>query len=130
LFNLDYVTFKNFFTPGYALMIRAVVQRRQFGNTNELELKIKNITMLPDVRDELIKSVMLRMPINSLNTDIINNLKNIVHKEPGKALLRFNIYDAEENINIEMFSRNQKVSVSDELLGYLASRSDIEFRLN
>ena len=73
---------------------------------------------------------MLRMPINSLNTDIINNLKKIVHKGPGKALLRFNIYDAEENINIEMFSRNQKVSVSDELLGYLASRSDIEFRLN
>jgi len=70
------------------------------------------------------------MPINSLNPDIINNLKNIVHKGPGKALLRFNIYDAEENINIEMFSRNQKVSVSDELLGYLASRSDIEFRLN
>ncbi len=130
LFNLDYVTFKNFFTPGYALMIRAVVQPRQFGNTNELELKIKNITMLPDVRDELIKSVMLRMPINNLSPDIISDLKRIVHKGPGKALLRFNIYDAEENINIEMFSRNQRISVSDELLSYLASRSDIEFRLN
>jgi DNA polymerase-3 subunit alpha len=130
LFNLDYVTFKNFFTPGYALMIRAVVQPRQFGNTNELELKIKNITMLPDVRDELIKSVMLRMPINNLGPDIISDLKRIVHKGPGKALLRFNIYDAEENINIEMFSRNQRISVSDELLSYLGSRSDIEFRLN
>jgi DNA polymerase-3 subunit alpha len=130
LFNLDYVTFKNFFTPGYALMIRAVVQPRQFGNTNELELKIKNITMLPDVRDELIKSVMLRMPINNISPDIISDLKRIVHKGPGKALLRFSIYDAEENINIEMFSRNQRISVSDELLSYLASRSDIEFRLN
>jgi DNA polymerase-3 subunit alpha len=130
LFNLDYVTFKNYFTPGYALMIRAVVQPRQFGNTSELELKIKNITMLPDVRDELIKSIMLRMPINSLNPEFINDLKKIVSKDPGKAQLRFNIFDAEENINIEMFSRNQKVSVSDELLSYLASRSDIEFRLN
>jgi len=44
-------------------MIRAVVQPRQFGNTNELELKVKNITMLPNVRDELIKSVMLRMQL-------------------------------------------------------------------
>jgi len=130
LFNLDYVTFKNFFTPGYALMIRAAVQPRQFGNTSELELKIRNITMLPDVRDELIKSVMLRMPIDTVTPDIIGDLKKIVHKGPGKALLRFNIYDAEENINIEMFSRNQRVSVSDELLGYLASRPDIEFRLN
>jgi DNA polymerase-3 subunit alpha len=130
LFNIDYVTFKNFFTPGYALMIRAVVQPRQFGNTNELELKVKNITMLPNVRDELIKSVMLRMPINSLNPEIIDDLKKIIHKDPGKAQLRFKIYDAEENIDIEMFSRNQKVSVSDELLGYLATRSDIEFRLN
>ena len=130
LFNLDYVTFKNFFTPGYALMIRAAVQPRQFGNTSELELKIRNITMLPDVREELIKSVMLRMPIDTVTPDIIGDLKKIVHKVPGKALLRFNIYDAEENINIEMFSRNQRVSVSDELLGYLASRPDIEFRLN
>jgi DNA polymerase-3 subunit alpha len=130
LFNLDYVTFKNFFTPGYALMIRAVVQPRQFGNTNELELKIKNITMLPDVREELIKSIMLRIPIGNVTTDIIDNLKRIVNNEPGKASLRFNIYDAEENINIEMFSRKQRVTVSDELLGYLASRPEIEFRLN
>jgi DNA polymerase-3 subunit alpha len=130
LFNLDYVTFKNFFTPGYALMIRAVVQPRQFGNTSELELKIRNITMLPDVREELIKTLMLRMPIIDVTSDIIGDLKKIVHKGPGKALLRFNIYDAEENINIEMFSRNQRVSVSDELLSYLAGRPDIEFRLN
>jgi DNA polymerase-3 subunit alpha len=73
---------------------------------------------------------MLRMPINNLGPDIISDLKRIVHKGPGKALLRFNIYDAEENINIEMFSRNQRISVSDELLSYLGSRSDIEFRLN
>ena len=86
--------------------------------------------MLPNVRDELIKSVMLRMPIKSLNPEIIDDLKKIIHKDPGKAQLRFKIYDAEENIDIEMFSRNQKVSVSDELLGYLATRSDIEFRLN
>jgi DNA polymerase-3 subunit alpha len=130
LFNLDYVTFKNFFTPGYALMIRAVVQLRQFGNTNELELKIKNITMLPDVREELIKSIMLRIPIGIVTPDIIDDLKRIVNNEPGKAALRFNIYDAEENINIEMFSRKQRVTVSDELLGYLASRPEIEFRLN
>jgi DNA polymerase-3 subunit alpha len=86
--------------------------------------------MLPDVRDEFIKTVMLRMPINDVTSDIIVDLKKIVHKGPGKALLRFNIYDAEENINIEMFSRNQRVGVSDELLSYLASRPDIEFRLN
>lgn len=130
LFNLDYVTFKNFFTPGYGLMIRAVVQPRQFGNTSELELKIKNITMLADVRDELIKSIMLRVHIDTVNPDIISDLKRIVHKGPGKALLRFNIYDSEENIHIEMFSRNQRVSVSDELLSFLASRPDIEFRVN
>jgi DNA polymerase-3 subunit alpha len=130
LFNLDYVSFKNFFTPGYALMIRAVVQQRQFGNRNELELKIKNITMLPDVREELIKSIMLRMSIDNVNHNTIADLKKIVQKTPGKTALRFNIYDVEENINIEMFSRNQRVSVSDELLSYLASRPEIDFRLN
>lgn len=130
LFNLDYVTFKNFFTPGYALMIRGYVQPRQFGNLNEHELKIKNITMLPDVRDEMIKSLLLRIPLESLTEKVIAGLKKIAIPNSGKTMLRFNIYDPEESINIEMFSRNQKVRVTDDLIKYLSAHSEIEFKLN
>ena len=130
LFNLDYVTFKNFFTPGYALMIRGVVQPKQFGNTNEYELKIKNITMLPDVKEEMIKSILLRIPLSSLTENIINGLKKFTGSNSGKTMLRFYIHDPEERINIEMFSRNQKVRVTDDLLNYLTDHPDIEFKLN
>ena len=130
LFNLDYVTFKNFFTPGYALMIRGVVQLKQFGNLNEHELKIKNITMLPDVRDEMIKSLLLSIPLNRLTENVISGLKKIAVPNSGKTMLRFNIYDPEEKINVEMFSRSQKVRVTDDLIEYLTDHPEIEFRLN
>ncbi len=130
LFNLDYVTFKNYFTPGYALMIRAVVQPKQFGNLNEYELKIKNITMLPDVREEMIKSVLLRIPLNSLTENIVSGLKEFTGTNSGKTMLRFNIHDQEERLSIEMFSRSQRVKVTDDFLNYLTSHPEIEFKLN
>ncbi len=130
LFNLDYVTFKNFFTPGYALMIRAVVQPKQFGNLNEYELKIKNITMLADVREEMIKSILLRIPLNSLTENIIAGLKEFTGPNSGKTMLRFNIHDQEERLSIEMFSRSQKVKVTDDFLNYLTNHPEIEFKLN
>jgi len=130
LFNLDYVTFKNYFTPGYALMIRAVVQQKQIGNLNEYELKIKNITMLPDVREEMIKSILLRIPLNSLTENIITGLKKFTGANSGKTMLRFNIHDQEERLSIEMFSRSQRVKVTDDFLNYLTNHPEIEFKLN
>jgi DNA polymerase-3 subunit alpha len=130
LFNLDYVTFKNYFTPGYALMIRAVVQPKQFGNLNEYELKIKNITMLPDVKEEMIKSILLRIPLNSLTENIIAGLKKFTGTNSGKTMLRFNIHDQEERLSIEMFSRSQKVKITDDFLNYLTTHPEIEFKLN
>ena len=130
LFNLDYVTFKNYFTPGYALMIRAIVQPKPFGNLNEHELKIKNITMLPDVKEEMIKSISLYIPLANLNNKFITELKKITSPNSGKTMLRFNVHDTEENIYIEMFSRNKKVRVTDDLLNYLTKYPEIEFKLN
>lgn len=86
--------------------------------------------MLPDVKEEMIKSILLRIPLSSLTENIINGLKKFTGSNSGKTMLRFYIHDPEERINIEMFSRNQKVRVTDDLLNYLTDHPDIEFKLN
>ena len=131
LFNKDYISFQNFFTPGYALLIRGMVQPRPFNNgTIDYELKVKEIKMLADVREEMISSLILTVPLASISEKMIDELEKFSDPLKGTARLKFMVHDLEENIYIEMFSRNRRVSISDQLIQFLHEQSEMDFKLN
>ncbi len=129
LFNKDYISFQNYFTPGYALLIRAMVQPRM-NSTMDYELKIKEIKMLADVREEMISSLILTLPLESLSEDFINDIDKYTNPQKGSARLKFMIHDSKDNIYVEMFSRTRKVELSDQLIQFLHQKPEIEFKLN
>lgn len=131
LFNKDYIAYQNFFTPGYALLIRAVVQPRPFNNgTVDYELKIREIKMLADVREDMIKSLILTVPLSSITENLIDEIDRHAGQQQGSARLKIMVHDREDNIYIEMFSRNKRINLSDELIKYLEEQPEIDFRLN
>jgi DNA polymerase-3 subunit alpha len=131
LFNKDYIAFQNYFTPGYALLIRGQVQPRPFNNgTVDYELKIKEIRMLADVREDMISSLLVTVPLNSLDEHIINEIDKFAGQKKGSARLKFMVHDREENIYIEMFSRTKKIHIDDELIKYLQELPEIDFKFN
>lgn len=131
LFNKDYITFQNYFTPGYALLIRGQVQPRPFNNgTVDYELKVKEVKMLANVRDEMISSLLVTLPLSSLDEKIINEIDKYTDKKTGSARLRFMVHDVEENIHVEMFSRSKRIQIDDELIKYLEDQPEIDFKLN
>jgi DNA polymerase-3 subunit alpha len=131
LFNKDYIAFQNYFTPGYALLIRGQVQPRPFNNgTVDYELKIKEIRMLADVREDMISSLLVTVPLNSLDEDMINEIDKFAGQKNGSARLKFMVHDREENIYIEMFSRTKKIHIDDELIQYLQEQPEIDFKFN
>ena len=131
LFNKDYISYQNFFTPGYALLIRALVQPRPFNNsTVDYELKIKEIKMLADVREEMINALILKVPLSSLSDEMIDELDKFSDQQKGSARLKFMVHDITDNIYIEMFSRNKKINISDQLIQYLQGVPEIDFKLN
>jgi DNA polymerase-3 subunit alpha len=131
LFNKDYIAFQNFFTPGYALLIRAMVQPRPFNNgTIDYEIKIREIKMLADVREDMIKSLILTMPLKRIDDQIINDLEKFADQKQGSARLKIMVHDREENIYIEMFSRTKKINLSDDLIKFLEEQPEIDFKLN
>jgi len=131
LFNKDYIAFQNYFTPGYALLIRGQVQPRPFNNgTVDYELKIKEIKMLADVREEMISSLLVTIPLSSLDEHMINEIDKYSRKKKGSARLKFMVHDREENIYIEMFSRTKRILIDDELIKYLQEQPEIDFKLN
>jgi DNA polymerase III subunit alpha len=126
LFGKDWLSFGNFFTKGYSLLIRGKIQ---LSFRNEPELKIKTIHMLPSVREELVKSVQLRMPLEQLTDNLIEQLQSFSNNSNGKLLMRFFLYDQIENVSIEMFSRTQKININNEFVSFLNNNPEIEYKL-
>ena len=129
MFGKDYQEFRKFFYEDSALLIKGKVQPRQFGNDGRYEFKIKQIHLLSEVREEMVKSLNLKVSLADIDEEFIQSMKQFSDQK-GKVLLRMNIVDAAENISIPMFSRRKKVNLTDDLLGYLNSKSTINYTLS
>lgn len=128
MFSKDYVDRSKFFVPGYSLLIKARVQPKRY-RENELEVRIKSISMLADVKDEMIKSISFSVPLQQVNDQLIDEIKGF-SDEKGKIALKFYVWDAAENMAIELRSRSVKVSLTEKLLHYLDERPEIECKIN
>ena len=129
--NDDYVNFKQYFSPDVALMIRATVNEwspRDEPGKKIYSLRIKMVHMLADVREKLVKSVDILLDINRVSNELISSFEPYTVNESGKVL-KFQIRDDESNMNLNLFSRNKQVRLTDEFIDYLKNNPDFEFRL-
>jgi DNA polymerase-3 subunit alpha len=129
LFDKDYIDNSKFFTTGYYLLIRGRVQKRRF-KEDELEFKIRIINLLSSVKDELIKSVTLKIETSNIDEVLIHELKEMVQENKGDTELRFQFLDHEEKIAVPMFSRTFRVRLNNEFVEWLEDHPSIEFKVN
>ena len=125
-FSKDYLNLKNYFTPGYSLLLKGKIQPKY--NSDELEFKVNSINILSEIRKE-IKSISLKIPLAGLTEEFGNELFKLADSNKGKTLLKFQIYDTVENVNIEMFSRTHHINLSDNFIDYLENNSGIDYKI-
>ena len=129
LFDKDYVEHSKYFTPGYFLLIKGKVQKRRF-REGELEIRISSIMLLTSVRDELIKSFSLIIPLNLLNEELITEFKSLLLNNRGNSELRFLVADPVGKISLSLFSRTVKIQVNNNIVKFLDSHPKIDFKVN
>ncbi len=74
----EYIKFKQFFKPEIALLIRAGVSEwrpREEPGKVVYSLKVKHITFLSEVIDKMVKAVDLKIPLNAVNENLIEELE-------------------------------------------------------
>ena len=130
-FGKDYLEFKNYCTEGYTLYIKGRVQRRTWGKEVEkpLEYKVNSVQMLGDLRESLLKSISIKLPIDTIDEKMIAELRGKIEENEGKAILKFLIFDPEKKIWVQMFSRSHRVDVSNDLIDYLENNPVFEYKL-
>ncbi len=129
MFDKDYIDNSKFFTIGYYLLIKGRVQKRKY-REDELEFRVKTINLLSSVKDELIKSVTLKINPENISIEMINQLKELVLENKGETELKFLFIDSEDKISLPMFSRTFRVRLNNELISFLEDHPGIELKVN
>ncbi|RIJ49831.1 DNA polymerase III subunit alpha [Maribellus luteus] len=127
-FGNDYVNFGKYCKTGLFVMVRGTVKARF--NSNFYEYKVNSIELLSDVRANYVKSVTVNMPISALNKKLVTDIDHLAKEHRGNALLKFVVYDLENNMQLEMFSRTAKVDPSDDFLSFFDDQPDVSYRIN
>lgn len=127
-FSKDYMNFRNYMQLGYTLYLAGKVGPRPF-NEDELEFKVREITLLSEIRESKIKSINLRIQISDLSASLMKGLDQMAKKYKGNTNLKFLIFDPIEKVWVEMFSRSHRVDLSPEFMNFLKSHPEIEFKI-
>jgi len=127
-FGQDYVNFHNYCKTGLFVLVRGGVRQRY--NSEYYEFKVSQIELLSEVRKNYIKSITLNLPLNKINESVIEGIEKMIKNNKGKTLLKFNVYDVENNMNVQMFSRTTKINLTDSFLKFFEEDLDISFRIN
>jgi len=129
MFDKDYIDNSKFFITGYYLLVKGRVQKRKF-REDELEFSIKKINLLSSVKDELIKSVTLKINAEIISPELINDLRELIRQNKGETELKFMFIDNEDKISLPMFSRTMRVRLNNEFISYLDDHPGIEYKVN
>ncbi|MEG1611318.1 MAG: DNA polymerase III subunit alpha [Alistipes sp.] len=118
LFSKDYENFRKYLFVDYFLFIRAKVQPRPYNN-KELEIKIISMVQLQEMRDTMIKEMHVQLPLEEVTTDLIKELTQKVKESKGSTLLRVKLYDRENQVALNLYSKSHKVGLTTDLVSYL-----------
>jgi len=75
------------------------------------------------------KKVTIKIPVEDIHEESIQSFDTLFKEHKGKKSLRFVIYDVQEEIELEVPSRNTKIKISSELLKKLEDQH-VNFKLN
>jgi DNA polymerase-3 subunit alpha len=99
------------------------------GIRGDARLKFTEFKLLHDVMDDMCKKITVKIPIQQINDKSIAAFERIFKDNKGKQSLSFTIWDAEEQIELNVPSRNTKIKITSELLQTL-EQQHVNFKLN
>ncbi|MBR0274529.1 MAG: DNA polymerase III subunit alpha [Bacteroidaceae bacterium] len=129
LWGQDWASWGRYMDIGNALYITARVQPRRF-NPNKLEIAVGRIDFLNDVKDSLIESITIQIPLNELNEDIVVAFEEFSASSPGHAAIYFHILDPEGKQHVKLHSRNRQITVNKQLIDFINSKPGLAYSIN
>jgi DNA polymerase-3 subunit alpha len=122
MFSKDYMQYKSFFTTGYAILIKGKMQPR-YNNPAEMDFRITSIEFLSDMKDKMLSSITLSLPVNEIDDKVVKMLQRISTTYKGNSTLALNIFDPKTKVKIQMHSRTRRVKIDSALISELSDQN-------
>jgi DNA polymerase-3 subunit alpha len=127
-FGNDYVNLAKFCKKGLFLLVKGKVGPR-WRDSDMLEFKINKIELLSELRSK-VENVTIEVASNKITTEFIDKFDQILSNNKGSTVLKFNIYDNENQLKVNMFSRKTRIELTDDMVDFFQKESDIVFTIN
>ena len=128
-FGDDWIKRQYYFTQGTFLYITGSCQPQRW-DPNKLSFVVSNIELLSDVKEKIVKSLTISFDVMNFTQDIYDYLMEYIDKHPGNCKLQFQIKDSEHEFSLELISKSVNITVEQELIDYIKSLDNIEYKLN
>jgi DNA polymerase-3 subunit alpha len=127
LFGKDYENFMGYLEEGLALFIRCAPQPR-YGENSEWELKIRSIALLSNIKDDFVKKVSLKLPVEMISTELRAELVAVLKEHTGRVSLNIKIVDKESGVAVDFLSRTHFIAMNPDFVAFL-ERKGIAYEL-
>ncbi len=126
LFGEDYEKYKHVLNQGKAVFVKA--NYRQKWNSEEVEISVSEVKLLEGIGREMTEAIILKLPLSDLTTELVVSLDELCKKYQGRQKLRMVFYDAEEDLQLKMYSRERLVDADTEFINEI-ERLGIKYRV-
>ena len=97
---------------------------------DRVDMRIRQIRLLQDVKDKLIERLNITVPIHDLTSPMIDELSAIIKNNPGKTLLSFHVIDGENNVSLNLIAQDVRLTVTNDLIDFLKESDCLNFQIN
>jgi DNA polymerase-3 subunit alpha len=130
LFGDDYVKFKPYLNKDWFLFLCGRVQKKPWKDSTEIEFKIHKIELLSEIREKLSKTIKLKVDVNEVNNQLIQDLQILKSEAGGSCLLQFSLIDRKQKEVIELKSRSIRTNLTNDLIDHLERHPAVELSVN
>lgn len=128
MFGEEYLKNQHLLGVGQYIFITGKVQER-YNQIGMWELRPSSVQLLADIREKMCKTVRIDVKLHEVTESFIHNLEELTRNYPGKANLLVNVWMEEENISVDMMSRQYKISADNRVIDELEKLTEAQYKL-
>ena len=130
LFGKPWLKWSNMMKVDNYLLVRARCIPRKY-KPEIVDLVINQVDLLQEVKDNVINSMTIVMPLSELDTEFVGDLDTLTGKE-GNTILKFTFTDLSQQVDtpLSMTASGRRITVTPELVEYLRKKDSIKLLFN
>ncbi len=128
LFSEDFLDFKNRLEVGQMVFLKATNQVFRDGSGGS-RFKLQQVQQLASAGNNIAESLLLKVPLQSIDDDKITRLRHIVEAQKGNSHLKIVLLDPVSQNYLYMLSEDYKIEVTNRLLKEVKDLG-FEYKLN